>query len=474
MTYARTGLRFGALVCCVVLASCGGSAVQQVTPGTQNQQPGQSGRATLSSTSSSISLPPLGQGYSGKLTVNTISGRGNTLRVEIAPTDTSNGQDAPPPCPTIPLIELQNIGTAPLILTIQSITLNVPCNVGGTEFGMTAFSYIPQPAIEQSQKLGDASGAGTQIVIPSTQQVSIDPGTTKALAVLSEISTREVALPVFPGSTSVLTSNKQPDVPTDLSFFYSSGQGGSRFSTACFKGSPPGMPIVGTPSFYCHIDPGTSPITFGSTVKFTIGAPKFDRSVLGLDGPSKTFLCGLDATSTPCNTPAFTVSNLSSTTTYQNVIVGNVDDLRACVPATPDTDCNRLSSPAPATNSVSKKSDFQLLVADDATYHPAAVPGAVPWDGLFRKLIMSGPCQFSTATDATPDVPPSPTPGSPGYTDSDANQTAAGPYAELDVTPTGKGVCVIQIGEDPNFITDFSDPTNPKGRSVLVTVNIGN
>lgn len=459
MDIAATRLRVGALLISLTLAACGGSG-QQAAPGGQ-VPPAQNGRSPLSASTTSISLPPLGQGYNGKMTVSFVPGRGSQLRVEIAPTDTSNGTSSGPPCPSIPPIQLQNISSTQIVIVLKTITINVPCNVSGQQFGVSAFQLIPQPAIVQSAKLGEAAGSGSQISFSSTQQITLPPMTTSEVTILSDPSGTEVALPVAPNSTSVLTSGKGSNIPTDLSFFYTSGQGASLYTTSCFPGSqlPLSVPRVGRPSFFCHFNPGTSSITFGQLVKFYIGVPLVDRSVLGLDGPNTSFICGTASTSTECDTSSFTVSN-TSPTAFQNVIVGNVDDLRACVPVTPDTDCNSLTAPAPSTTTISHRvHDFELLVADDATYHP----GAGPWDGLFRHAVISGPCAFGTGPDSGD--------GPPGYTDS--NLQGPGPLAEFDITTSGTGVCTITVSEDPKFIIgDFSNPANPLGRSVQLSLTI--
>lgn len=256
---------------------------------------------------------------------------------------------------------------------------------------------------------------------------------------------------------------------------YTSGTGGSIYSAGCFAyinggpnpNFPPNVPLVGRPSFFCRVDPGESPITFGSTVKFHIDDPKLDASVLGLDGSLNSYACtdGLTLTGLPtaeCDTPQFTAVSSALTSGLTNVIVGNVDDLRLCVPVTENTDCNKLTSPAPSRTTVTAGRDFQLLVADDMTY----APNKGPWDGFFRKAI-SPPCTFSTSPDNNNgDVPP-------GYTDS--NQQGVGPFAEFDVTVlrAATGTCTITMSEDPLFITvDFSNPTSPKGRSKQLTLTI--
>ena len=80
----------------------------------------------------------------------------------------------------------------------------------------------------------------------------------------------------------------------------------------------------------------------------------------------------------------------------------------------------------------------------------------------FSRSSLSGPCSFaSTDTGSEP----------PGY--SDVGQQGIGPKAEFDVVPTGSGVCTITMSEDPRFITaDFSNPENPVGRTVHVSITI--
>ena len=461
MGFAATRIRVGALLFSLTLAACSGSG-QQAMPAAQipaqsgAQQPQSvSASAPQSAGSSNFTLPPSGQGYKGTLITSKVIGRGNQLRVGWAPGNITS------PCPAVPLVQLTNLTSAPITLTLQSLEIDVPCDAGAAQFGMSFFQQIPQPAVVQSSKFGDTNAAGTQISFVISQQITLAPLSTSALTILPDPTGAEVALPLAPNSTSVLTSGKGSNIPTDLSFFYTSGQGASLYTTACFDASllPANIPRVGRPSFFCRINPGTGSITFGTLVKFFIGVPKVDRSVLGLDGPSTSFICGTASTSTECDTSSFTVDN-TSPTAFQNVIVGNVDDLRACVPVTADTDCNSLTAPAPSTTTVSARAhDFELLVADDATYRP----GAGPWDGLFRHAIVSGPCVFDTGRDSGD--------GPPGY--SDSNLTGPGPLAEFDLTATGTGVCTMTVSEDPKFIIgDFSNPANPLGRSVQLSITI--
>ncbi|HZZ66496.1 MAG TPA: hypothetical protein VFE17_13400, partial [Candidatus Baltobacteraceae bacterium] len=55
---------------------------------------------------------------------------------------------------------------------------------------------------------------------------------------------------------------------------------------------------------------------------------------------------------------------------------------------------------------------------------------------------------------------------------SDDNQTGVGPYAELDVTPTGTGTCSITAAEDMRYLIDDSNPLDPKPRSASVSVTL--
>jgi hypothetical protein len=225
-----------------------------------------------------------------------------------------------------------------------------------------------------------------------------------------------------------------------------------------------GVPLVGDPSLYCHVDPGDSTITFGQITTFAIGSPSPDASIFELDGTAQGFAC---TASSQCNVPSFTVP------TFQNFIAGNVKDLQLCVPARVNTDCNNVggsASPPPSERIVSAGRDFQLLVADDPTYKPGSMTAPVPWDGLFR-ILVNGPCHLNTGPDHNNgDVPPSPFPGQPGYSDSDQN--GVGPYSEFDVSTTGKGTCTITATEDTKYITDYSDPQHPKPRSTTVSVSI--
>jgi hypothetical protein len=364
-------------------------------------------------------------------------------------------------CPTIPTIQIRNPFPFPITVDIDGFTIKLPCKVDGQLFGVTFYQTKPQPKIVSPIKLGDVTAHGSIITFtPSVKQLTIPAQTTSALSILAETSTAEVAIPVAPGSTTVLTANA-PNVPSSLSFTYNTATGGSLYSSACFNAHDsagalvPALqntPLVGTPSFYCQINPANSAITFGQTVQFTIGAPKPDAAVIQLDGPTQAYACS--GTAVNCNTPSFNIP------TFQKFIAGNVKDLTACVPQKKNTDCNNINgspSPPPSTNYVKAGQDFQLLVADDPTYKPGTPTFPVPWDGLFR-MTLCGPCQLVQGY-----MPPN----LPGY-----NDNGQGPDAAFTVKPTGKGTCTITAAEGKRYITDFSNPANPKARSTTVKVTI--
>ncbi len=199
----------------------------------------------------------------------------------------------------------------------------------------------------------------------------------------------------------------------------------------------------------------------GQTVTFKVLSPPPDRAVFQPDGTTQGFACSAPANNaSSCNVPQFTIP-----TTYQTFIVGDVEDLRICVPATFDVDCNGFGNdPQGGTrSSVPCCRNFQLLVADDPTYKPPASSSSQPWDGLFRMTYTAGICQASTAPDSNDDGPP-------GY--SDDGQKGIGPAAEFDVTPLAPGTCTVTASEDPKYITDDSNPNAPVPRSVSVSVTI--
>jgi hypothetical protein len=453
--------------------ACGGGA-QHATPtqpdkpaavGDSGVLPTQSATVALSPAGGTFALP-LGDGYRGAMTVHANSvPAGSTMTLETTTTTTGAlSTQSRPPCPNIPPIRLVNPFGFALVIDIDAFQIEVPCNIDGKLFSVGVYQLKPLPTVLTVRKIGDAKGVGDELrFTPTVSELTLPARSTQVLLVSPESTTAGVPIPVVPGVTTVLTAGNT-NVPTTLSFKFTSAQGASFFTSSCdnaFHGETldpqlQGVPLVGTPSFFCHLDPGNASITFGAPINFFIGTPKPDASVLGLDGPSETFTCAQATSTTTCGTPTFKIGTASATT-FQNVVVGNAEDLRICVPATENADCNQLVEPAPARTSVPFGQNFQVLVADDPTYRA----NAGPWDGKFRSSL-SGPCHFA-ATDLGMEPP--------GY--SDAGQQGIGPKAEFDVIPTGSGVCTITMSEDPRFITaDFSNPANPIGRTVHVSITI--
>jgi hypothetical protein len=371
-------------------------------------------------------------------------------------------------CPSIPPIRIANPFPFPITIEIIGFTAILPCTVQGSLFGVTFYQVDPQPTLISPTKLGDASAAGSKITFtPAVKDITLPAKTVSKVVILPETSTASVAFPVVPGATTNLTpvASNLPS-GSSLAFTYSTATGESSYSAACFNAfngnvlapALQSVPLVGTPSFYCEITPANdAAITFGQTVTFNITLSKSDGAIFEPDGQPQGFAC---TSSNSCNVPQFSVP-----TTYQQFISGNVQDLRLCVPAKANTDCNNVSGDPQggSVTTVSPYRSFQVLVADDPTYKPGTASAPVPWDGLLR-LALSGPCQLSTAPDNdNGDVPP-------GYTDD--GQKGVGPNAEFDVVPTGTGSCVITTSEDPKYIIDYSNPSNPQPRSAAITITI--
>ncbi|MDB5092346.1 MAG: hypothetical protein JWO85_447 [Candidatus Eremiobacteraeota bacterium] len=460
----------------LTMTACGGGS-QHATP-VQLDKPAAAGDGAVLSTRSAV-VPlspaggtfalPLGDGYRGAITMRANGvPAGSTMTLEATTTTTTSGgrtTQAAPACPNIPPIRLLNPFGFALLIEIDAFQIDVPCSVDGKLFAVGVYQLKPLPTILTVRKIGDAKGVGDELQFtPTVNELTLPPHSTQVLLISPESTTSGVPIPVVPSVTTVLTAGNT-NVPTNLSFKFTSAQGASFFTSSCnnaFHGETldpqlQGAPLVGTPSFFCHLDPGNASITFGAPLNFFIGTPKPDASVLGLDGPSEAFTCQQAPSTTTCGTPTFTIGTASATT-FQNVVVGNAEDLRICAPATENTDCNQLVEPAPSRTSVPFGQGFQVLVADDPTYRA----NAGPWDGKFRSSL-SGPCSFADS-DLGGSEPP-------GY--SDAGQHGIGPKAEFDVIPTGSGVCTITMSEDPRFITaDFSNPANPVGRTVHLSITI--
>jgi hypothetical protein len=371
-------------------------------------------------------------------------------------------------CPSIPPIRVANPFPFPITIEIVGFTAKLPCVAQGSLFGVTFYQIVPQPATVSPTKLGDATVADSKIMFtPTVKDLTLPAKTISQIVILPETSTSEVAFPVAPGATTNLTpiASNLPS-GSGLTFTYSTTSGESIYSAACFNAfndnvlAPAlhGVALVGTPSFYCEVTPANGgATTFGQTVTFNIALSKSDGAVFEADGQPQGFAC---TTSNSCNVPQFTAP-----TTYQTFISANVQDLRLCVPAKVNTDCNNVNNDPQggSRTTVPRKRDFQVFVADDPTYKPGTASAPVPWDGLFR-IALTGPCHLSTSPDNNSgDVPP-------GYTDD--GQKGVGPNAEFDVTPTGTGSCVITTSEDPKYIINYSNPSNPQPRSATITVAI--
>lgn len=384
-----------------------------------------------------------------------------------------HARSTPPACPSVPPIDISNPFPFPITVNLVSFTVTLPCTATGL-FGATFVQINPVPAVITPVKLGDATASGYSLTFtPAVTSFTLAPNTTYQILVLAEQSTSDVAFPVVPSATTNLTANAPniTSLPTfnGLNVSYPNASGVSSYSSACFPAFTNGqlaqflqnIPLVGHPSFYCQITtPNNAPLTLGQTVNFTVLSPPADRAVFQPDGTTQGFACTAPANNaSSCNVPQFTIP-----TTYQNFIVGNVQDLRICVPARPNVDCNGFgNNPQGGTrSSVPCCREFQLLVADDPTYAPPT-SYLQPWDGLFRMVYTPGVCQASKRDNDNGKAPP-------GY--SDDGQKGVGPAAEFDVRPLAAGTCTVTVSEDPKFILDDTNPNAPVPRSATVSVTI--
>ena len=370
-------------------------------------------------------------------------------------------------CPSFPTITISNPFDFPIHIRIVSFSVTLPCAPQQPLFGASFYQIQPQLPVVTPVKLGDATVKGRVVTFtPTVQAFTLAPKSTSQIVILPEASTSDVAFPVAPGSTTTLTANAS-NLPSGLNFQYQTASGGTTYSAGCFNAFdsnghlvPPlqGIPLVGTPSFYCNVTPASGNITFGNIVTFTITTPKPDRAIFEPDGNPQGFAC---TPASQCNVPAFSVP-----TTYQNFIAGNVQDLRLCAPATPSVDCNGVAGDPQggSRTSVPARRPFQVLVADDPTYAPGTANAPVPWDGLFR-MQLSGACILSPAPDNNNGDTP------PNYTDDE--QKGVGPNAEFDVKPIGTGTCTITTSEDTRYIIDYSNPANPQPRTATLSVTVG-
>lgn len=392
-----------------------------------------------------------------------------------APKNAHEAKRSASSCPSPPPIDIYNPFPFPITIQLESFTVRLPCSSSGL-FGATFVQIKPVPALISPVKLGDAKASGYSLTFtPAVTSFTLAPKTTYQILIAAEQSTSDVAFPVVPSATTNLTANA-PDIaslPTfnGLNISYPNASGASSYSAACFPAFTNGqlapflqtVPLVGHPAFYCQLTtPNNAPLTLGQTVNFTVLSPPADRAVFQPDGTTQGFACTAPANNaSSCNVPQFTIP-----TTYQNFIVGNVQDLRICVPARPSVDCNGFANdPQGGTrSSVPCCREFQLLVADDPTYAPPA-SSLQPWDGLFRMVYTPGVCQASRRAIDNGNAPP-------GY--SDDEQKGVGPAAEFDVRPLAAGTCTVTVSEDPKFILDDTNPNAPVPRSATVSVTITN
>ena len=474
MLFNRLRVVLPAVLTAVITVSCGGGGSHSLAPSQQAQAP----QANLAKHTYTLNAA---LGVTATLTL-----RSNATLPESAIVFHSQEKPAGSParlttasvspCPPPPSIQITNPFGFPIPIDIDSFTIKLPCSANGL-FGASFVQVKPVPQPVSPMKLGDAMVSGRTLTFTSTvENIVLQPGTTSQITILPETSTAEVAFPAFPnGSTTDLTANAT--TAQKLTFVYQSSSGGT-YSVLCssaFSGNPPALdpfffgpppvPLVGIPEFFCKLRPANnSAISFGTAGApntFTITNPNPDRAVFEPDGVAQGFQCTDDVQKPSCSVPQFTVP-----TTYQNFIVGNVQDIKMCVPQQTDADCNGLhGSPAPSATSVPNGPDFQLLVADDPTYKAGTTStgATAPWNGSLTPSVDSGPCTIDNSVDNNGDAP--------GYTD--LQPPGRGPDAEFDIHTTGVGNCILRITEDPAFIiTDFSDPAHAKGRSQTVAIPI--
>ncbi len=468
----------------LLLFSSARARLDDIALGGQSEQ-GSASAGAPASTEATVSAPlsaaatsftiPLSGGYRAQLRLHAANASpGANLLLGVRQPVNSMASDAglrtimgrQPSCPTTFTIPLYNPLSFAVTLRVDGISLSLPCTVSGTLFGVSFYQLRPVPATVSSLKVGDVTASGNSITFTSNvASITLPPNSETALSIAPETSTSQVSIPIVPGANTVLTSNA-PSLPSSLALNYSTTGGGSLFSSACFPAYVGGVlapallgaAILGTPSYFCRLGTvDSSSVLFGSpTVTFTIGSPLPDRSFIGLDGPSSETLCAETGTTT-CVTPAFTVP------TVQNVIVGNVEELEVCVPATERTNCNsnaNPASPAPSASWVRHNHEVQLLVADDSTY--TAAPGTCSASGTcggFSLDTSAGSCLINNGADENGDVPlPPPSytdPGGPqqsppvnGGTSTHAVFPAVGPYAEFDLISGGSGTsCSVTVSE---------------------------
>lgn len=460
----------GAVFASSALAACGGGSPHTTSPPPASQaaavpaQP-QGVSVPLSAEGGSFAVPMAG-GYNGTIVLGPQPDpRATTMTVGTESPAFARSSLSLKPCPAMPEISFVNPFPFAITIPIRMLTITAPCSINGQLFSVSFFT-LPASTTDAVTPvhLGDVTGTGRTITfVPAVQSVTLPPKSRDEIAILPETAPGYTAFPVVPNVPTILTPGNGSH--TSLAFKYDAASGGSMYQAECFDGGPPGVPPVGTAAFYCNLDPGGTPITFGTTqVRFFVGVPKPDGSVLGLDGTQKAFNCLLAAQPTECDTAQFAISNNVSTG-FQNVVVGNVNELSECIFETcVNSDANQSSSPPPSSPiGVFAGDTFSVVVTDDPTYH--AVTGA-PWDGLLHASVVDGgPCSFTspstiTATKRHPSSAASPSP---------AATTLPGPNATFTVTANAPGTCTIGIAEDPAFVTNVNGSPS---RAVQETVTV--
>jgi hypothetical protein len=468
MIAVRLDARFVFALVAIAAASCSGGGGPQGSPPLQSPTTQQVG-------TSAQSYQLSGSGVTATLTLRastklpsssiTLHNTANSAHVASATAQSLT----PQACPSIPPIDIVNPFPFPITIDVDSFVVKVPCSVEGL-FGATFFQLKPVPPPPNGispVKLGNATASGDSTIsfTSSVTSFTLAARSLSEIVVLPESSTSEVGFPVVPGATTNLTSSS--GIAPSLTFTYSTGTstGGSLYSVICSTntGSLTGR-LVGTPAFFCQlIVPNNGSIQFGQVLTFVAANIPGDRAIFEPDGAAHGFLCTNTATPS-CNSSPLTVSNTNTSTTYENFIIANVQDLRMCVPSTPNTDCNNFDND-PQTSPLSAVSlshgDFQLLVADDPTY----TPNLPQWKGTFT-------ISFSPSTCAKLDMAPDDDNGDvpPGYTDE--NQEGIGPAAEFDVTPLTTGPCTLTATEGVGYIEDDSNPASPVPRTTSLPLTI--
>jgi hypothetical protein len=362
-------------------------------------------------------------------------------------------------CPPFPLITFKNPRPFPVVVDIDSLSFDLPCTPAQSLFGVSAYQTIPMPSVVTSKKLGDVTVTGNEFLFaPSAATITLAANSTSVLATIPERSTAEVALPVAPGSSTVLTSNA-PTVP-GLSLSYATASGASLYGASCFNAFDAqgnlaadlaGQQILGKPKLYCIIDPQGAPsITLGANPTFNVDFSKIDVGLLQIDGPIRTNPCATtSASGETCATSTFTIGSASDQ--FQKAIISNAQDIAACVPADGFSDCNAPGSTQKSSFLPLNRSSLELEVSNDPTYVLPAFGGYA--------LTVSPASATTCSLDVGPDNPIANPDYPAGYYDpqaqAGATSTAAiypgdakSGSAELDINTLGTaGTCSIDIAE---------------------------